>query len=152
MNRRTFVKTGAWLAVAGGLPPQAVAAPGRVRTMVLVDPALPASRALADVVARRAAAARLEIGDDVGTLWYAKLAPWLVKAPTQAWVIGALRASDGFVLRRLAASAGCRVSETAMPRAAERAVAACRATPSANARLAVSTWLGPVICLGVSRP
>jgi hypothetical protein len=110
MDRRTFVKTSAALAAAVCGPSPVAAALERPGTLVLVDAALPGSRAFADAAALRAARV-VEIGGDVGALWYATLAPHL--AQTDAALIGALRASDFFVLERLAASARCCVSCTA---------------------------------------
>jgi hypothetical protein len=115
MDRRAFVKAGAWLTAAGWLLPSLVDALERPGTIVLVDAALPASRAFANAAVRRALPLA-EIGADAGVLWHATLAPHFAR--TNASAIGVLRASDGFVLRQLAASANCRVRDAAMPRAA----------------------------------
>ena len=45
----------------------------------------------------------MTVGDDVGALWYARL------AGTRGRIAGVLRPSDAFVLTRLARHAGCAV-------------------------------------------
>jgi hypothetical protein len=103
MDRRTFVKTGAWLTAAGGVWPW-FADPGEERRAIAIfDPALAASRAFADDAARAGMLA-IDIRDDIGELWYATLAPRLARA--SAPLVGVLRASDFFVLKQLAAGAG----------------------------------------------
>lgn len=109
MDRRTFVKTGAWFSVAGcGLPWMARAA--RVpKTIAVVDANLGAGRAFADYLIRRDMPV-FEVGDDIGTLWYTSLAPRLALVPGP--LIGFTRASDYFVLGRLAARSSGRIQQT----------------------------------------
>jgi hypothetical protein len=105
MDRRTFVKASAWASAAACLQPRLAAAfERRGTTIVLVDAALPASRAFADAAARRAMPV-VDIGGDVGAFWHAALAPHL--ACTHALVAGVLRHSDFFVLSRLVSCAEC---------------------------------------------
>ncbi|MGH8782254.1 hypothetical protein [Paraburkholderia sp.] len=115
MKRRTFV-------VAVGVPlaglvdyawPASVCA-GLKETGVsggtafaLVDPHLARSRELARL-ATRAGMPVVETGDDIGMLWHTTLGPRL--AGERASFIGVVRASDAFVLARLAGGA-CRVAQ-----------------------------------------
>ncbi|TKC81661.1 hypothetical protein FAZ69_27235 [Trinickia terrae] len=115
MDRRTFVMTSAWVAAAGYLPQRLAVALERPGTLVLADASLAASRAFADAAARRAVPL-VEVGDDIGMLWNATLAPYL--ACTNAVLAGVLRASDAFVLRQLAVSANCRVRHASTLRTA----------------------------------
>ena len=109
MDRRTFVKTGASLAAARCMPPPLAAALERPATLALADTALRAGRAFAEAAAARATPL-VEVGEDVGALWHATLAPHLARK--DAALIGVIRASDFFVLRQLAARAGCRAAQT----------------------------------------
>ncbi|QCP49945.1 hypothetical protein FAZ95_12615 [Trinickia violacea] len=119
MDRRTFVKASTWMSAAACVPPRVAAALERAGTIVLVDTSLPASRAFAAATAARRAMPFMEIGGDAGMFWHATLAPHLAQA--NALAIGVLRASDGFVLRQLAASANWRVRNIAMPDAIDAA-------------------------------
>jgi hypothetical protein len=121
MNRRTFMLSGAALAtVAGSAWPwfaQAAGSAREARAFAIVDSML----CCADALARYAARVGLpvfETGGDVGTLWFAQLAPLLDSAAVtaaapaarlarpRASLLGITRASDYFVLRHLALCAG----------------------------------------------
>lgn len=99
MNRRSFIMTGAWLPAAGGAWPWLAHAACASHTLAVVDTSLGAGRALSSSAMRRTIPV-FETGDDVGTLWYATLAPRFAEAP--GLVIGVTRASDYFVLSELA--------------------------------------------------
>lgn len=115
MDRRTFVKTGASLAAAGCVPPCLVAALKRPQTLAIVDVSLAKSRVFADTLARRGLPF-VDVRGDVGALWFATLASHLAR--TNATLTGVVRASDFFVLKHLAASAGRRPSHVAVTDAA----------------------------------
>lgn len=114
LSRRIFLAGAAGLAAGGALvrPFAGLWDERRVRQrdavedaqagILLVDRALPASRAWAEQAARHAAYLTeiIEIGDDVGMLWHVRL------ARTRVTLTGVLRPADGFVLRGLASSAG----------------------------------------------
>lgn len=110
MNRRSFMKIGASMAAGGCLPPWLAArahgdgAHAAPPTIVLVDGELAESRACA-ALAVRDGARIVDIESDVGVLWHATL------AGARTRLVGALRASDFFVLRHLAASEGRVVSQ-----------------------------------------
>lgn len=112
MDRRTFVMTGVWLSAAGGALPW-MARAAQVRDMIaVVDTNLASGRAFADNVTRLDMPV-FEVGDDIGTLWYATLAPRFAAMPVS--LIGFTRASDYFVLGRLAAAPNRRVEQTSEP-------------------------------------
>ncbi|HEY1997394.1 hypothetical protein [Paraburkholderia sp.] len=103
MDRRTFMTTGAWLSAAGlSLPWMARAVRSR-DTIAVVDTGLARGRAFVDYV-KRLEMPVFDIGDDVGVLWYATLAPRL--AATPGLLLGVTRASDYFVLEQLALNSG----------------------------------------------
>jgi hypothetical protein len=81
-------------------------------TIAVVDTDLVSGRAFADYVARLDMPV-FEVGDDIGTLWYVTLAPRLAAVPGS--LIGFTRASDYFVLGRLAAGPNRRVEQTSEP-------------------------------------
>ena len=126
MDRRTFVTASTWMSAAACVLPRVAAALERPETIVLVDVALPASRAFAVATAARRAMPLMEIGGDAGMFWHATLARHF--AQPNAMAIGVLRASDGFVLRQLATSANFRVGDIAMPRHASDAAPHAPAT------------------------
>ncbi len=128
MNRRTFLQ-----AAGGALATAACAAyaarhsrslgvlkdamPKSAARMAVYDPALAEGRALARAAARMdipAFAVGEKFGDDIGMLWHAQLSNRFAvrtdcrtEAPVAA--LCALRASDRFVLERLAARHRCLV-------------------------------------------
>lgn len=116
MNRRTFLHaaSGAVAAACAATPAWRPGAPP-VRVAVY-DPALEQGRALACNAARigvPALALGAQCAHDIGTLWHAQLARRLeTRAEAPAVALCALRASDRFVLERLAASRGCIVLRT----------------------------------------
>jgi hypothetical protein len=104
------MKIGARVAAGGLLPPWLAAASGdgtrggRTRpTLALVDAALGESRTYA-ALAARSGAHIVDIQGDIGALWHATL------RRAGATLVGALRGSDFFVLRHLAAGEGRVVS------------------------------------------
>lgn len=109
MKRRTFVVAAgvplaalvdyAWPAYAHGVAKKADASRGIA--FVLVDEHLARGRELARLAAR-AGLPVIETGDDVGMLWHTALGPRLTGK--EASFVGVVRASDAFVLARLAAS------------------------------------------------
>lgn len=123
MDRRSFIVdaaaliAGTWGGYSGNARtsvPEAVAAradapvmpvvPELPRTIVLVDISLGRSIAFAsDAVS--AGASLVQLGNDVGALWYTRL------AGTRGRLAGVLRPSDAFVLSRLARHAGHTVTE-----------------------------------------
>ncbi|WP_144143121.1 hypothetical protein [Paraburkholderia sp. BCC1884] len=113
MDRRTFMMSGACLSRAAG---GALTWPGLTHgaachgTLALVDSTLPHGAAFAEYAAHRRWPT-VEAGDDIGVLWYTKLAPLLLleHAPAtlaQTSLIGLTRTSDYFVLKRLATRHG----------------------------------------------
>ncbi|HEV3106215.1 MAG TPA: hypothetical protein VGZ01_11050 [Trinickia sp.] len=111
MDRRSFMKIGASVVAGGLLPPMLIAARGNgtrgeAPPIVLVDTALAESRAYAELAAARDSAHVVDIDGDVGALWHAML------GRVSATLVGALRASDFFVLRHLAVGEGRIVSHT----------------------------------------
>lgn len=103
MDRRTFIAAGA------GLPALSPAMPwlgrdgslgdsGR-RVLFIVDSTLPAIRALQAAWGFDGKNA-IEVGADVGALWYARLREW------PGAIKGSLRPSDCFVLRNLSVGEG----------------------------------------------
>ncbi|MFC0575547.1 hypothetical protein [Paraburkholderia solisilvae] len=115
MNRRTFVAAGAWYSGGMRMPAwlagvcvaadrAAPSGPARSReTLAIFDAALAQAGAFADE-ALRLRMPIFDSGDDIGTLWHMTLAPRLAHAP--AVLIGFTRASDFFVLTRLASRPG----------------------------------------------
>jgi hypothetical protein len=109
MNRRVFMKASAGLAVTAWFghalasrPVCAVCTVCTVRAqpaIAIVDPSLLESVTRASAAARDGARI-VECGGDVAVLWYEAL------ARSRAPLVGALRASDFFVLRHLARSDG----------------------------------------------
>ena len=95
MDRRTFVKTGAWLAATGGVLPRLLVAARAAGAVAVFDPTLAHGRALADHAAR-ANLRMFDVGDDIGALWYSTLAPHLARTP--GLLIGVTRPADYFVL------------------------------------------------------
>ncbi|MFM0740530.1 hypothetical protein PQQ51_25090 [Paraburkholderia xenovorans] len=113
MDRRTFMTAGAWCPVAAagvsGVWPwlaQAAVEPG---TIAVVDTTLARGAEFARHLARMNVPV-LDTGDDIGTLWYATLAPRLAQTP--ASLIGLTRASDYFVLRQLATRGGLMIEHS----------------------------------------
>jgi hypothetical protein len=116
MDRRTFmlglVTNGAWFSTAGcAWPWLAHAANGR-NMIAVVDVSLVSGRAVAGAMTRLATPV-FEVGGDIGTLWYATLAPRLAAACVP--LLGLTRASDYFVLARLAASSSRRLQQSSEP-------------------------------------
>lgn len=128
MNRRTFLQ-----AAGGALATAACAAyaaphprplgalqdalPKSAARIAVYDPALAEGRALARAAARMgmpAFAVEEKFGDDIGMLWHTQLAHRLAihtnsRAEAPAAALCALRASDRFVLERLATRHRCPV-------------------------------------------
>lgn len=102
MKRRSFLKSLGAAAVPLTVLTPLPAAPARV---ALYDSALAEGLALAHHAAR-AGIATLSLrdlaGDDIGMLWHAHLAAFPARADTPTVALCALRASDRFVLERLA--------------------------------------------------
>lgn len=131
MNRRSFMRTAtiatatgwigalpeaAWPVLTGMTAGSGDVAHGRSTiscrrgtdpTLVVFDPAIEPSRAFAAHVASRGVAT-LDIGSDVGTLWYRTIAPRQATA-SHPIVAGLTRASDCFVVERLCVAAGGRM-------------------------------------------
>lgn len=103
MDRRTFVTTSVWLSAAGLTLPWITHAARTRDTLAVIDVSLAPGRAFAAYVKRLAMPA-FDVGDDMGALWYATLAPRLAVKP--GLLLGVTRASDYFVLEQLAVSAG----------------------------------------------
>jgi hypothetical protein len=101
MDRRTFMMTSAWFSTAACAWPQRSHAAGAHSALAVVDVSLASGRAFANY-APRLNVPVFEVDDDIGRLWYTTLAPRLAAAPAR--LICVTRASDGFVLARLAAS------------------------------------------------
>ena len=102
MDRRMFVKTGAWVTAAGWLPSWFADALEKPGGMAIYDASLAESRAFAELAAR--SGMRLfDIDGDIGVFWHTTLA--LRLARSNALLAGVIRASDFFVLKRLAANA-----------------------------------------------
>lgn len=109
MKRRTFVVAAgvplavlvdyAWPAYARGVAKKADALQGIA--FVLADRHLARGRELARLAAR-AGVPVIETGDDIGMLWHTTLVHRLTGK--EASFVGVVRASDAFVLARLAAS------------------------------------------------
>jgi hypothetical protein len=103
MDRRTFLAAGA------GLPALSHAMPwfgrdGKLRdpkhrVLFIVDSTLPATQALQAAWGFDGRDA-IEVGADVGALWYARLRDW------PGVIRGSLRPSDYFVLRNLSVGGG----------------------------------------------
>lgn len=114
MDRRTFMMTGVCLpGAAGAAWPWLACFAARsdtVDTVAVIDSTLADGAAFADY-ARLSPLTVVEAGDDIGALWYTTLAPLLRAMPglAPAALIGLTRASDYFVLKELATSAGHRV-------------------------------------------
>lgn len=111
MNRRTFIKAAGSVAALpsaavaiGNSPMWAHCSSDAVR-VVVVDAALEESVALARK-AILAGAHAVELRCDIAALWYTEL------ASEPAMILGVLRPSDAFVLRRLVKGAGRSVIET----------------------------------------
>jgi hypothetical protein len=125
MDRRTFIATGTWYSLGAWLPAWftvcSAEARGAVvpdasrngttlasatRSFAVFDASLAQADAFADHVARLAIPA-FEIGNDndIGALWHASLAASVARAPSST-LIGFTRASDFFVLTRLALQPG----------------------------------------------
>ncbi len=117
MNRRTFIAAGTWFSACGALSPwfadaadeaDAAAIAGAHPTrLALFDSTLAQAGAFVDYTARRRIPA-FDIGDDIGALWYRALAPRVARQPVV--LLGLARASDFFVLARLALRPGRIVS------------------------------------------
>ncbi|PRX26525.1 hypothetical protein B0G75_11826 [Paraburkholderia sp. BL18I3N2] len=120
MDRRTFMMTSAYLSTAAGSAwPWLVHAAARSNAVAVVDSTLAYGAAFAGYASHRQLPV-FETGDDIGALWFTKLAPLLCATPTRtparapaptptpqsASLIGLTRASDYFVLSQLAKSAG----------------------------------------------
>jgi hypothetical protein len=115
VKRRTFIAAGAWYS-SGVLMPTwlagaclaaeraAPSGPARAReTLAVFDGSLAQAGSFADE-ALRLRIPIFDSGDDIGTVWHTMLAPRLARAP--AVLIGFTRASDFFVLTRLALRPG----------------------------------------------
>jgi hypothetical protein len=76
MDRRTFLMTGAWLSATGCAWPWMARAASARTTIAVVDASLVDASAFS-VDAVRGAIQVFETGDDIGMLWYTKLAPRL---------------------------------------------------------------------------
>ncbi|CAB3758948.1 hypothetical protein [Paraburkholderia humisilvae] len=117
MDRRTFIATGTWYStgawasvwLAPGYGEAAGIAPARI-TLAFGRPIVAlfdATLAQADVFTGYAARRHIptfDIGDDIGALWHIALAPRVARTPSA--LIGFTRASDYFVLTRLALRPG----------------------------------------------
>jgi hypothetical protein len=101
MDRRTFMMTSAWFSTAACAWPPLSHAAGAHSALAVLDVSLASGSAFANY-APRLNVQVFEVGDDIGRLWYTTLAPRLAAAPAR--LICATRASDRFVLARLAAS------------------------------------------------
>jgi hypothetical protein len=112
MDRRTFVTTGVWLSASACAWPWMARAADASYTIAVLDTNLASARAFADYLSQRQMPA-FEVGDDIGTLWYATLAPRLNATPGQ--LIGFTRASDYFVLGQLAAGSGRKIERASDP-------------------------------------
>jgi hypothetical protein len=113
VNRREFVKAGAGLAATVSLAHVPVSRAACTActacahpAIAIVDPSLFESVAWASAAARDGARV-VECGGDVAVLWYEVL------ARSRVLLVGALRASDFFVLRCLARSDGRAVAHEA---------------------------------------
>lgn len=125
MDRRTFIATGTWYSTGAWLPAwfatRPVEARGAVaheaarddttlaripRTFAVFDATLAQADAFAGHAARLSIAA-FDIGNDndIGALWHTSLARSVARAPSST-IIGFTRASDFFVLTRLALRPG----------------------------------------------
>jgi hypothetical protein len=117
MDRRTFIATGTWYSTGAWVPAwlaagdaEAAGAGAAPADTTLACPALAvfdATLAQADRFADHAARLRIptfDVGDDIGLLWHRSLAPRVAHAPSA--LIGFTRASDFFVLTRLALRPG----------------------------------------------
>jgi len=137
MDRRTFIATGTWYSSAAWLPAWLAAETAEARAAASRDAArqdttlartarafalFDASLARADAFAEHAARLAIpvfEIGDDIGALWHTSLAASMARAPSPT-LIGFTRASDFFVLTRLALRPGrlvARTTESSRPHA-----------------------------------
>jgi hypothetical protein len=97
---------------AGGEPAREEHPPAAAdAALALFDRAIEPSRAFAAHLARGGAAA-LDIGDDIGALWYRAIAPRTLSA--QVTVAGLTRASDCFVVEQLCIAAGASVQRLAV--------------------------------------
>ncbi|HEY3596147.1 MAG TPA: hypothetical protein VGL08_01330, partial [Paraburkholderia sp.] len=117
MDRRTFIATGTWFSACAYLPPwfadaaNVTAAAGPRDALAVFDSSLAQAGACARYAARLRISA-FEIGDDIGALWYSALAPCIAHSRTgkpahhAVALIGIARASDFFVLARLALQPG----------------------------------------------
>jgi hypothetical protein len=110
MNRREFVKASAGLAATVSLAPVPVSRAACTicaqPAIAIVDPSLVESVKWASTAAREGARV-IKCGGDAAVLWYEVL------ARSRVPIVGALRASDFFVLRHLARSAGRAVAHEA---------------------------------------
>jgi hypothetical protein len=102
MDRRTFITAGAWLTAADYLP-ACIARAAKLTdvraTFAVFDQDLPQADEWIAYAARQQWPA-FDIGGDVGALWYTRLAPRAARQPVT--LVGVARASDVFVLARLA--------------------------------------------------
>ena len=120
MDRRSFILDAAALIAGtwGGCSAQShasVPAAMAARAVAPVVPVAPVTTVLVDISLGRsiafasdavsAGASLVPLGNDVGALWYARL------AGTRGRLAGVLRPSDAFVLSRLARHAGHTVTE-----------------------------------------
>lgn len=103
MDRRTFIVACAGLPALSHAMPwlgrDGSAAEPRERGLFLVDSTLPAARAFLAARGTDGADA-IDVGADVGALWYARLRDW------PGAIKGSLRPSDCFVLRNLSVGEG----------------------------------------------
>lgn len=100
MDRRTFMTHSVLLVAAGCATPafaHAIHMPG---TIAVYDPTLADGRALAEHAAASGLPA-FDTGEDIGSLWYAALAPHVVQK--RGLLIGVTRRSDYFVLTQFVA-------------------------------------------------
>ncbi|GAB7525440.1 hypothetical protein [Paraburkholderia sp. 2C] len=125
MDRRTFIATGTWYSTGAWLPAWFTVGSAEARgaasseasrdgatlacatrCFAVLDASLAHADAFADHAARRSIPV-FEIGNDhdIGTLWHVSLAASVARAPSST-LIGFTRASDFFVLTRLALRPG----------------------------------------------
>jgi hypothetical protein len=126
MDRRSFIATGvwisggvvtpAWLIQATQAAQTAHAANGR-HALAIFDAALTEAAAFAGHTARLGIPA-FDMGDDIGALWHATLAPRAASAPVT--LLGVVCAADYFVLSRLALRPGDALRHGTLPLDASR--------------------------------
>jgi hypothetical protein len=126
MDRRSFIATGVWIS-GGVLTPawliqatqaaEAAQAGSGQHALAIFDASLTEAAAFAGHTARLGISA-LDIGDDIGALWHATLAPRAASEPVT--ILGVVRAADYFVLSRLAQRPGDALPHGLLPLDASR--------------------------------